>query len=408
MKQTKAVYYGQVELIPGTICGDRFIVMCTTIKKNDIFVSYAEVDNQPFEGENHGWVTTFINNLKNLLGQQLGHSDFSLWMDYELQDVLIPETIELLENSAILLLILSPGYQASPRCCLELNVFLSKDPERLFVVERYVVERPPQLSDLIGYSFWRKNNDNNKIYTLGIPKPNPDREYEYYKILQDLAREITDKLKTSKIPAVIPQTAIFLAEVTDDLISQRDEIKRYLKLLDVEILPNKLYDFQTKAELETAIDKDLEKSTVFVQLLGPLCPQDAACMIQYDRAKKLDLPILQWRQRDLNVNTIADAAYRSILNGSTMMAIGLVEFQQHIIQSLKKDETRSSSAKEFVFVNARQEDMDLAHKIETILIQQGLECILPLENSDNISSAQIREDLNNNLQACDAIIIFYY
>lgn len=384
--------------------------MRTTIKKNDIFVSYAKVDNQPFESEDNGWVTTFINNLKNFLGKKLGHSDLSLWMDYELQDVLIPERIELLENSAILLLILSPGYLASPRCSLELKAFLNKvgkDSGCVFVVEHDVVKRPTELSDLLGYSFWIKNKDNNKTRTLAIPKPNHDREPEYYHKLDDLARELTDKLKTLKIPAVIPETTIFLAEVTDDLISQRDEIKRYLKLLGVEILPNKLYDFQTKAELETAIDKDLEKSTLFVQLLGPLCPQNAACMIQYNRAKKLGLPILQWRERDLDVNTIPDVAYRSILNGSTVMATGLVEFQQHITQSLKQDKTGPSSATGFVFVNARVEDMDLAHKIETILIQQGLECILPLENSDNISSAQIREDLNNNLQDCDAIIVLY-
>ena len=68
--------------------------MCTTIKKHEIFVSYAEVDNKAFEGENHGQVTTFINNLKNFLGKKLGHSDLSLWMDYELQEntTIIAET----------------------------------------------------------------------------------------------------------------------------------------------------------------------------------------------------------------------------------------------------------------------------------------------------------------------------
>jgi archaellum component FlaC len=43
-----------------------------------------------------------------------------------------------------------------------------------------------------------KNPDTGRIRTLGIPKPNPDREPEYYQTLNELARDITTTLNKLK------------------------------------------------------------------------------------------------------------------------------------------------------------------------------------------------------------------
>ena len=48
--------------------------------KNDIFVSYAHVDNLPLSGISKGWVETFIDNLSTKLAQKIGRTDlFKLW-----------------------------------------------------------------------------------------------------------------------------------------------------------------------------------------------------------------------------------------------------------------------------------------------------------------------------------------
>ena len=50
--------------------------------KNDIFVSYAHVDNIPLSGSSKGWVETFIDNLSTKLAQKIGRADlFKLWDD---------------------------------------------------------------------------------------------------------------------------------------------------------------------------------------------------------------------------------------------------------------------------------------------------------------------------------------
>ena len=88
--------------------------------KHDIFVSYAHVDNEPLAGADTRWVTNLVTGLQPLLGQKLGRADaYSLWMDYELRgnEPVTPDILSQLHETALLVLILSPGYLASEWCC---------------------------------------------------------------------------------------------------------------------------------------------------------------------------------------------------------------------------------------------------------------------------------------------------
>lgn len=53
---------------------------------NDIFVSYAHVDDEPLPGVEQGWVRTFVAAFRTYLAQELGRREsVRLWMDYELR-----------------------------------------------------------------------------------------------------------------------------------------------------------------------------------------------------------------------------------------------------------------------------------------------------------------------------------
>lgn len=83
--------------------------------KHDVFVSYAHVDDQPLPGAEDGWVTTLVKGLKTRLAQRLGRSDaYSPWIDHELSGHvrITPQTLDTLRETAMLLVILSPGYVA--------------------------------------------------------------------------------------------------------------------------------------------------------------------------------------------------------------------------------------------------------------------------------------------------------
>jgi hypothetical protein len=390
---------------------------------NDIFVSYAGVDNEPLPGADKGWVTTLINGLKNLLGQKLGCRDaYTLWMDDELRGYQqrTPETIEQLENSALLLLVLSPGYLASQWCRLELSAFLTQVGEnsgRVFVVEcDEVEERPNELSDLRGYQFWEKD-DKGKPRTLAIPKPRAE-EPEYYQKLDDLARELSDKIKSLReqpeteqavpppVPVdVIPPTTIFLAQVSDDLAQHRDEVKRYLEQQNVRVLPEQVY-LMADTEIQQRIDQDLSQCRCFVQLLSQKLDQGLP-NFQYKRAQAAKLPILQWRDNRLKLNEVRDSKHKALLSQSTVMASNLENFKKRIINQLKEEvKTELTQGNDFVFINAASEDMGLALEIQDFFMEKEIESEVPLISND-ITPTQKKTDLEEQLLACKAVIVLY-
>jgi hypothetical protein len=176
--------------------------------QNDIFVSYAHVDDQPLPGgDSKGWITTFIRLFKISLAKKLGRQDaFSLWMDYELRgnQLVTPDIDNQIKNSATFIFILSNSYLASHWCRLEFHTFVQQagiDSGRLFMIEHEPIaaeDKLPEFTELLGYSFWIKDSDTGRVRTLGLPKLNSDRDVQYYEEVDRLAKELADKLKKLK------------------------------------------------------------------------------------------------------------------------------------------------------------------------------------------------------------------
>ena len=90
-------------------------------KQNDVFISYASVDNDPDD-----WVKTFKTNFQQRLDQKLGRTDASsIWIDDKLRgskpfDEQLKEQVQ---QSAILLIVMSPGWLKSQWCRREFEIF---------------------------------------------------------------------------------------------------------------------------------------------------------------------------------------------------------------------------------------------------------------------------------------------
>ena len=171
---------------------------------HDIFVSYAHVDNELLPGESEGWVTQLIATLEVYLRQKLGRREqYKLWRDPELSGnfPLTPEIMEVVRESQIMVLVLSPGYVSSTWCLDELAAFVEArgvDSGRVFIVERDKLpedERPAALADLKGYAFWvADKQQNNVARTLGTPAMVSYRA-DYFRQVEDLAIQLVSKLK---------------------------------------------------------------------------------------------------------------------------------------------------------------------------------------------------------------------
>jgi len=92
--------------------------------ENDIFISYAHIDNEPLTKGQEGWISDFHRSLEKRLAQLLG-AEPRVWRDRKLQgNDDVQETIEeQLLKVALLVSIFSPRYLKSEWCIRELKGF---------------------------------------------------------------------------------------------------------------------------------------------------------------------------------------------------------------------------------------------------------------------------------------------
>lgn len=400
--------------------------------EHDIFISYAHVDDEPEDGTPVGWVTTLVNGLKRKLAQLLGRSDaYDLWMDYELSRhvQITPQIMEALQKTAALVVILSPGYVASDWCHREKENFLNFIKERInagsrvFVVERDKVDkgnRPSEFEGLIGYSFWVQDREGKPPRILGVPQPNPN-ERRYYDMITDLGYDLADELKRLKTVSDEPLGAsiqlteagpvVYLAEVTDDLEPQRDEVKRYLAQHIISTRPDTIYPREA-AEFREAAGKDLADCKLFVQLLSvvtgkrPPGLSTTYAQLQYDCAKQSAKPILQWRSRELDLGGISDEEHRAFLGIETVMAVGMEVFKKEVVKQACYEAPPTPTPRDHVllFVNRDKTDNKIAKDVKDFLVGYGAGVVLPMDKG---TPSEIREDLEQNLLECDGVIIIY-
>ena len=415
--------------------------------ESDIFISYAHVDDEPVNATDLGWVTSFVRGFKVQLGRKLGRNDaFKLWMDHGLHKS-EPVTVQILESvrrSAILVILLSPGYIASPWCRQELAEFLNiirgRAESNVFIVEIDCTEgcqHPPELSDRDVFRFWVRDPVSGAPHTLGWPRPTSN-DHEYYSAVDDLVHQIVEALRrlghaatshdasaaapptsgASMNGFVEPQTGfqhqstVYLAQVTDDLDIERNNVRRFLEQAGLRVVPRGWYSLDA-ATFRRSAAADIATADLFVQLLSGVTgkrPPDltegyAKCQLQL--ALDASKPVLQWRGFSLDPATVEDEAQRTMLESPTVRAEGIEDFKEavrHRIDELRQPPPKKSSSQAFVFVDMDSSDRPLAEKVCDILDRNGAGYVLPAQTDD---PGEYRRDLEENFASCNALIVIY-
>jgi hypothetical protein len=177
----------------------------------------------------------------------------------------------------------------------------------------------------------------------------------------------------------------------------------------------------------------LQKSALFIQILSAATPQRPPGMstpqLQQGCAKMIaNLPVLQWRNAQLDLTTVANPVLKAFLDANTVSTSSLEEFKLDIMRQLESIEARkqreaekrravskqqtstSSSSTDIsdnlIFINTTMEDQDFAEEIGELLDKKGLSYSLPILEED-ISPAEKRQDLEENLLDCDGVIVPY-
>ena len=383
--------------------------------EQDIFISYAQVDNQPMDyGDRRDcrWVSYLRDQLQKRVDKKLGRIGATkIWMD--LDDLGGNESVTFaidsaLGKTAILVIVLSDGYLASEWCNKEIQSFAesTRANDRLFVVHLADIpldNRPQEIRDLIGFNFFDKESQ-------GELDPTHD---EYNSTLSTLRSTLAEKLKElQQTPdhageagnAASPSPGIFLAEVTPDLADDRDALVTYIEKLGYRVLPTKLYH-RGAQEYQQMLDQDLLQAKLFIQLLGQFSTPrtedfpDGYEGLQLSRAVDAKVPLLRAYERDtVDFDKIKNESHRQFLEASDVKALDLEEFKADIKKTLEELILRESNpttpemGDNPVLIHVRSSDKVAAFHLRDRLAEQNLGYEIVVDEDESlVELAKIRE-----------------
>jgi hypothetical protein len=433
--------------------------------EQNLFISYAHIDDQPLSPGEKGWITRFHATLKAILSMRLGR-EAKIWRDEKLQgnDVFSNEIVAQFRQSAVLISVVTPRYLNSEWCTREAREFcqtadktgglLVGNKSRVFKVIKTPVDNreaeslPAHMKDLIGFEFF--------AYKDGAPlELGPDFGPEYSQLyLQKvalLAQDITQLLKAlqaedqaskSDDPKGIADArapgkpAVYLAECSFDRKPQRELLEGELKRLGYPVLPDRRLPAD-EAEFVAAVESMLTRCALSIHLVGerygavPDGPTDrSASMIQNEVAvagcRAGGLKRLIWLPQGTGSEDDRQRKFIAALHGNAESQFGadliagdIEELRGAIhatLRTIEQPEPKQpepdpageqpafgNSAKLIYFI-CGEKDRKASVPVRKVCRQLGFEVALPAFEGD---AAEVRKSNQQNLANCGVVIVFY-
>ncbi len=433
----------------------------TSGHKADVFVSYAHADNEKPLGSalEYGWVTTLAHNLNT--GPNHYRKDLFINHGLKAGDVFSEDLQAKVEQSTILLLLLSQNYIDSNWCGLELDHFIrahANDPDRptdVFVVELFPFDTfanvPSNIHKLrkrlIHAQFWHKPADAASPLLAGDPSPQesgPEGQRLYWRELHQLRNAIDSRLRTlhgdrSASAVVVPSAGmrpvhpqpnatpmlgtVLLADTTDDLVPLRSAVKAALEPEGIVVLPEGDYVGLTPEEFQAEFARDAARCELFVQMLSTTAGRKGRSFtaplpqLQFEGAVAAKLPILQWCERLPGAGDIEDPGHAKLFDTPYLRATNRTAFEREILEQLRAIQQAAARAraaaedgptpvavKKLIFVDDIAGEPDLNQKLRAIL--QSANCgIRSLPHQALLGSSGI--DIAQVLKPCHAGITVF-
>ena len=418
--------------------------------EEDIFISYAHIDNKPLTEGQKGWITSFHQALEIRLTQLLGDEP-EFWRDESNlrgNDQFANAIVVRLQRIAVLITMLTPRYVNSDWCMKEVKWFCRgaehtggvvspRNMSRIFKVMKTPVplERQPQeLQSMLGYEFYQFDS------VTGVPREfifnsGSNLEINYWNKLNDLAYDIYQLLEELKersnesnptdVTAAAPGVTVYLAETTLDLNVERDRIRRELQQRGYRVLPDKPLPLNA-TEFRAAVREDLQRSHLSVHPVGAnygIIPEAAdssvVCLqneLAAERSHDPSFTRIIWMPPGLEAREERQRRFIEYLHNDSDAQHG-AEILQTTAEELKttiQDKLDAvmhgptpgpvSDGPRRVYLICDQQDFDEVAPLSDYLFDQGFEVITPLMEGDE---GQLRADHKENLVLCDAILIYY-
>jgi TIR domain len=433
--------------------------------EQNLFISYAHIDDQPLTSGEKGWVTRFHATLKKILDMRMGR-EAKIWRDEKLQgnDVFSNEIVAQFNQSAALLSVVTPRYLNSEWCTREAREFCQSaedngglvvgNKSRVFKVIKTPVDAeesaalPAHMKDLLGFEFF--------TYEDGAPlelDPNygPEFNQRYLKKIALLAQDIAQLVKTLQaegganksddrnVPSEPPgpsKPIVYLAECSYDRKQARELLEGELKRLGYPVLPDKRLP-QDEAEYVTAVESLLARCALSVHLVGekygtvPDGPTDKSVSILQNeltvaRCRSGGLQRLIWLPQGTRSEQTPQQAFIEALHqdaqaqfGADLIAGDIEELRAALYDTLRKIEQpepkqleRDSAAAhpdaegstKMIYLINDAKDRKATVPVRKLCRQLGFEVAVPAFEGD---ASEVRKANQQQLASCDAVVLFY-
>ena len=424
---------------------------------NDIFISYAHIDNEALTEEDKGWISHFHKVLDTRVAQLTGEKP-RIWRDLKLggNDVFDEAIVNQFCNTRIMISIMSPRYFKSEWCMKELKQFYDnasstggvsfENKSRILKVVKTPFETndvPNEIqgvfSRILGFEFFEVDTDTGKFMEYNASF-GADSKHNYFSKIFDLAHEVSQLLKSmhdqesgngATGSAAVDSKKIFLATTTKDLQSERDRIYRNLIERGYQVFPDQPMPL-VGAEFKQAVREHLEKCDASIHLIGSsygMVPEgeghsviDIQNSLAAETASTQDLHRFIWMPRNQMVTEPRQASFIDDIrnNPQTYESSDFLEDSFENLKSLVLDHLKTEPKPEpppeasaassagvktkSVYLIYPPNDEESAAPIEDYLFNKGLEVVAPeVEGTES----QIAEAHRQNLNYCDAVIIYF-
>lgn len=434
--------------------------------KQNLFISYAHIDDQPLTPGERGWIARFHVTLDALLSMRLGRKAM-IWRDEKLQgnDVFSDEIVGQFRQSAVLVSILTSRYLSSEWCTREAREFCEHaqsmgglvvgNQARVFKVIKTPVDSqellPAVMKDLLGYEFFEIKDG----APLELdPAYGPEYISLYNQRVAKLAWDIAQLLKklevttssssngtdtrpaaaVSAAPAATNKPAVYLAECSFDCKPARELIEGELKRLGYPVFPDQRLPAD-ETEYVAAVQALLARCALSIHLVGknygavPDGPAAKSVVVhQNDEAvaccKKGDLKRLIWLPQGTQSEQPPQQAFIDALlqdaqtqYGADLIAGNLEALRTAIHATLKKieeprraereagdDRSTDGSGTRQIYLLCDEKDRKATVALRKWCKQAGLEVTLPAFEGD---ASEVRRANQQQLATCDAVLLFY-
>ncbi|MEO6221140.1 MAG: toll/interleukin-1 receptor domain-containing protein [Ginsengibacter sp.] len=350
--------------------------------QNDVFISYAHVDNSVRNQNDKGWVTQFCSELKFWITQRVGRSDkFKIWWDERLSDnhIFNDEIKDAIKNSALFITFSSNAYYESEYCIDELKWFYEhtsksgigmsvKNMYRIYNIRLNNIDHtkwPKESQGTSGYEMFTISNEEKE--GLGFPIT-PGSE-QFTKNIQRLADniyealgEIKNQMSVSK-PIILSgktdgviKPKVFFAKVADTLLNDKNQIIRELEINNIDVIKKVPPPPFNKSEYESAVEKSLGDSCLSIHLFDSIAGDqiedgsDTFTEAQVRIAKKMSKEQLIFIPKQLNFDQLENQEYKQFLN---------------TLQNSKTDTDKYTLIRESAAPNITLEILEKINKITT-------------------------------------------